>query len=37
METDPIRYRRSVLGFIDAVRVGTDGSTPPNRLGPRRR
>lgn len=30
METDPIRYRRSVLGFIDAVRMTTDISAPPH-------
>ena len=34
METDPIRYRRSVLGFIDAVRRWLDGSARPDRLGP---
>ncbi len=34
MDTDPIRYRRSVLGFIDAVRMGSDGARPSNRLDP---
>jgi uncharacterized protein len=34
METDPIRYRRSVLGFIDAVRTLVDGSARPDRLAP---
>ncbi len=34
METDTIRYRRSVLGFIDAVRVEADLSTPAQWPGP---
>ena len=34
MEADRIRYRRSVLRFIDAIRVETERSAPPDRLGP---
>ncbi len=37
METDPNRYRRSVLGFLDAVRARADGSASLDRLGPGRR
>jgi pimeloyl-ACP methyl ester carboxylesterase len=34
MVTDPIRYRQSVLGFIDTVRTWNNGSTRPDRPAP---